>query len=65
MNTAEGYISKLALDENKEIIGFEYINTSRLINALQKGISGTDALKQATSHYGRYDDAVSYIDPRE
>ncbi len=65
LNTAEGYISKLALDENKEIIGFEYINTSRLINALQKGISGTDALKQATSHYGRYDDAVSYIDPRE
>ncbi len=65
LNTAEGYISKLALDENKEIIGFEYINTSRLINALQKGISGTDALKQATNHYGRYDDAVSYIDPRE
>lgn len=65
LNTAEGYISKLALDENKEIIGFEYINTARLIKLLQNGMNGTESLKQATNHYGRYDDAVSYIDPRE
>lgn len=65
LNTAEGYISKLALDENKEIIGFEYINTSRLIKLLQNGTNGNDALKQSTNHYGRYDDAISYIDPRE
>lgn len=64
LNTAEGYISKLALDENKEIIGFEYINTAVLIKALQNGISGQDALKKATKHYGRFDDALEFVDPR-
>lgn len=64
LNTAEGYISKLALDENKEIIGFEYINTAVLIKALQNGISGQDALKNATKHYGRFDDALEFVDPR-
>lgn len=64
LNTAEGYISKLALDENKEIIGFEYINTAVLIKALQNGVGGQDALNKATKHYGRFDDAQEYIDPR-
>ena len=35
LNTAEGYITKLALDENDEIIGYEYINLNnmmRLVN---------------------------------
>lgn len=65
LNTAEGYISKLALDKNKEIIGFEYINTTLLIKSLQNGVNGEQALKNATKQYGRYLDAVSYIDPRK
>lgn len=65
LNTAEGYISKLALDKNKEIIGFEYINTAKLIKLLQNGVNGEQALKNATKQYGRYLDAESYIDPRK
>ena len=65
LNTAEGYITKLGLDENKEIIGFEYINTNKLVQMLKQGISGTQALEQATKKYGRFDEAISFVDPRE
>ncbi|MBQ0017285.1 MAG: hypothetical protein KBT30_01475, partial [Clostridiales bacterium] len=65
LNTAEGYISKLALDENGEIIGYEYIGTGKLIEKLRQGISGVDALKECTKEYGRYSEAKTYVDPRK
>lgn len=65
LNTAEGYISKLALDKNREIIGFEYINTAMLIKLLQCNKSGSEALKASTKQYGRFSEAEFVIDPRE
>lgn len=65
LTTTEGYISKLALDENNEIIGYEYINTHKLIQEIKNGKKGEDALKSATKTYGRFNDAVKFTDPRE
>lgn len=65
LNTAEGYISKLALDSNNEIIGYEYINTHKLIQDIKDGKSGTDALKSATKTYGRFAEAIKFVDPRQ
>ena len=65
LTTTEGYISKLALDKNNEIIGYEYINTHKLIQEIKNGKKGEDALKSATKTYGRFNDAVKFTDPRE
>jgi NifU-like protein involved in Fe-S cluster formation len=62
-NLAEGRITKLALDENNEIIGYEYVNLSKLLRLLQEGKDGRSALAETTKKYGRYDEAKKYIDP--
>lgn len=62
-NLAEGRITKLALDKNKEIIGYEYVNLNKLLNLLKDGLDSKQALAQTTKTYGRYDEADSYIDP--
>ncbi len=65
LNMAEGYITKLALDKNSEIIGYEYISTGKFYEAIKNGISPEEALKANTKTYGRYNEAVKYIDPRK
>ena len=65
LNTAEGYISKLALDKNDEIIGFEYINTNKLVKLLTSGENGNKALLDCTKTYGRFIEAVKVINPRD
>ncbi len=64
LNLAEGYITKEALDENGEIIGYEYVSTGSLMKSLREGIDPAEAVKQATKTYGRYKEGVSFIDPR-
>ena len=65
LHTTEGYTLELGLDENSEIIGYKYLNTGKFINAIKTGESPEKALKNATGIYGRYSDAVKYIDPRK
>ncbi len=65
LNTVEGYITKLALDNNSEVIGYEYIVTPVLIKMLNQGKFSEEALKLATKTYGRFNEAVKVIDPRE
>ena len=65
LNLTEGYITKLALDENNEIIGYEYVNLALLMKAVEDGVSGTEALEKARKHYGRFNDAAKYINPRK
>lgn len=62
-NLGEGRITKLALDQNDEIIGYEYVNLNRLLKLLQEGVKSTTALEQTTKTYGRFDQAVKYVDP--
>ncbi len=65
LNLAEGYITKEGLDKNGEIIGYEYVSIGMLMNLLKdENIKPKDAIKKATKTYGRFDEAVSVIDPR-
>lgn len=64
LEMAEGYVSRLALDENKEIIGYEFISLGKMMDAVKKGVDANEALKKATGTYGRFAEAKSYIDPR-
>ena len=64
LNLAEGYITKEGLDENGEIIGYEYVAIGSLMKALREGVAPKEAIAKATKTYGRFNDAVTIIDPR-
>ena len=64
LNLAEGYITKEGLDENGEVIGYEYVAIGSLMKSLREGVEPQEAIKKATKTYGRFADAVTIIDPR-
>lgn len=64
LNLAEGYITRLALDENKEIIGYEYVSIGTLMKLLEDGVDYENAKQRSTKRYGRFDDAKEVINPR-
>lgn len=65
LNLAEGYILQLGLDKNDEIIGYEYVNMGVFMDKVKAGINPEVALNESKKTYGRYADAVKYIDPRQ
>ena len=65
LEMAEGYVTRLALDENSEIIGYEFLNLGKLTDALKKGEDANVAVEKAKGTYGRFAEAVKYIDPRK
>ncbi|WP_058986438.1 iron-sulfur cluster assembly scaffold protein [Hugonella massiliensis] len=65
LELTEGYIKRLALDEHDQIIGYEYVNFGRMMDAIKKGVDANQALEDASGTYGRFDEAAKYIDPRE
>jgi len=64
LEMAEGYCSQMALDEQGEVIGYEFIHLGKFMDMVKKGEDANAALKKATGTYGRFADAKSYIDPR-
>ena len=64
LELTDGYITKVALDENDEIIGYQYVNYGKMMDFIKRGMSADDALKKASGQYGRVADAARLIDPR-
>ncbi len=64
LQTVEGYILKLALDKNDEVIGYQFVNPGIMIEKIKKGISSDEAFKSSIGTYGRFEEAEKYIDPR-
>ena len=66
LEMAEGYVTKLALDEEGEVIGYEFVRLGQMMEAItQKGMDPAEALKKFTGTYGRFADAAKYINPRQ
>ena len=65
LELAEGYITKLALNEENEIIGYEFVHLGKMMDAIKKGTDANEALKANTGHYGQWDAAAKYVDPRK
>lgn len=65
LEMTEGYVNRLALDEDNLIIGYEFINLGKMMNLIKDGVDANDALEQAKGTYGRFDEAAKYIDPRK
>lgn len=65
MEMTEGYVISMALDENDEVIGYKFVKVGKMLEDIRHGASPDDAYKDNIGQYGRYDEAVKYIDPRE
>ena len=65
LELSEGYITKIGLDKNNEIIGYEFVNLGKMMENIKKGIEPLEAIQKASGKYGRMEDAVKTIDPRE
>ncbi len=65
LEMAEGYILSLGLDEDNEIIGYKFVHLGKMMEAIRHGKDPKEAYESNVKSYGRYDDAVKYIDPRE
>jgi NifU-like protein involved in Fe-S cluster formation len=65
MEMAEGYVLSLALDEEGEVIGYQFLNMGKMMEDIRKGVDPAEAYKKNIGSYGRYDGAAKYIDPRK
>ena len=65
LSLTEGYITRLALDENNEITGYEFVHLGKMMESIKKGVDANEALEKAKGTYGRFADAAKYIDPRK
>ena len=65
LEMAEGYCTRMALNKDDEIIGYEFVNLGKMMDFIKKGDEASEAMKKATGHYGQWDSAVKYIDPRK
>ena len=64
LEMAEGYVTRLALDQDGLIIGYEFVNMGVAMNNIKKGVDANQAIKDATGTYGRFAEGVKHIDPR-
>ncbi len=64
LEMAEGYVLKMGLDENKEVIGYQFIHLGKMLEAIKKGTDPKEAYEKNVGTYGRFAEAASYIDPR-
>lgn len=65
MEMAEGYITSLGLDDNGEVIGYQFVKIGKMLEDIRHGKTPDEAYKANLGQYGRYDEAVKKIDPRE
>ena len=68
LEMAEGYVTRMALDADNQVIGYEFVNLGKMTDFIKKGDDPTTAYNKSMGHYGRFaeaDGAVKYIDPRK
>ena len=64
LDMAEGYVTRLGLDANDEVIGYEFVHLGRMMEMIHHGTGADAALTKATGSYGRFAEAVRTINPR-
>ena len=68
LEMAEGYVTRVALDKDDQIIGYEFVHLGKMMAAIKKGVDANEAIQKASGTYGRFSKeagAVRFIDPRE
>lgn len=65
LEMAEGYCTRMGLDADGEVIGYEFIHLGKLMDMIKDGVDVREAVEKAKGTYGRFEQAVKYIDPRK
>ena len=65
LEMTEGYCSQVALNKDNEIVGYEFISIGKMMDFIKAGMDANEALEKAKGHYGQWDNAAKYIDPRK
>ena len=65
LEMAEGYVLSIGLDTNGEVIGYKFVHLGKMMEAIRNGVAPAEADEKNIKSYGRYDEAVKYIDPRK
>jgi len=65
LENTEGYVTFMGLDEDNEVIGYEFVRMGVMMEKIAQGMEAGEALKAATGTYGRYAEAVKTINPRQ
>ena len=65
LEMAEGYVTNIALDADDQIIGYKFIHFGKMMDMIKKGMNAEEAIEKATGQYGRFNDAVRTVDPRQ
>ncbi len=64
LEMAEGYVLKLGLDKDHEVIGYQFVHLGKMMDAIKKGMDPKEAYEKNIGSYGRFNEAVEFIDPR-
>lgn len=57
LELAEGYVTRIALDAEDRIIGYEFVHLGKMMEMItKKGIPAQEALEKAKGTYGRFAD---------
>lgn len=65
LEMAEGYVTRMALDKDNEVIGYEFVKLGAMMEMISKGADAAEALKKCTGSYGRFGEGVTYVNPRK
>ncbi len=68
LELTQGYITKQFLDAENQIIGYEFVNFGKMMEAIKDGMDANEAVKKFTGKYGRTtadQGVVKAIDPRK
>ncbi len=65
LEMAEGYVTKIALDEDGEVCGYQFGKLGKMLEDIRHGPTSNEAYEKNIGQYGRFDNAAKYIDPRE
>lgn len=64
LELTEGYVVKMALDKDDQIIGYQFLKIGPMLEMIKKGIDANEAYEKNLGTYGRFAEAERYIDPR-
>ena len=65
LEMTEGYCTRMALDADNQVIGYEFVSLGKMTDFIKKGMEPNEAYEKSIGTYGRFADADHYIDPRK
>ena len=65
LEMAEGYVTRMALDKDDQVIGYEFVSLGKMTDFIKKGDDPSTAYEKSKGTYGRFSEGVKYIDPRK